>query len=92
MLGAARDLVTATANGWNGNTAQVRQEVANILLREAPRINAQALERLVDQTVQRIQRAQQIARQVGRGGAGALAVETSGTNRGNRIYVSPSRQ
>lgn len=79
--GAVKDVTTAVANGWNGNTAAVRKEVANILLRRAPNINAQALENLVDQTVQRIQRVHQIARQLGRGGAGALAVETSGTSR-----------
>jgi hypothetical protein len=79
--GAVKDVTTAVANGWNGNTAAVRKEVANILLRRAPNINAQALENLVDQTIQRIQRVQQIARQIGRGGAGALAVETAGANR-----------
>jgi hypothetical protein len=79
--GALKDVTTAVANGWNGNTAAVRKEVANILLRRAPNINAQALENLVEQTTQRIQRMHQIARQIGRGGAGALAVETAGTNR-----------
>jgi hypothetical protein len=89
--GAVRDVLAAGSNMLSGNTPEVRRHVAEILLQRAPNMNPQALQNMVDQTIQRIQRVQQIARQIGRGGAGALAVETAGTNRGDRIYVSPAR-
>lgn len=79
--GAVRDVLAAGSNVFSGNTPEVRRHVAEILLQRAPNMNAQALQNMVDQTIQRIQRVQQIARQIGRGGAGALAVETAGSNR-----------
>ncbi|MCK1277677.1 hypothetical protein IVB46_20920 [Bradyrhizobium sp. 61] len=78
---AVRDVLAAGSNVLSGNTPEVRRHVAEILLQRAPNMNPHALQNMVDQTIQRIQRVQQIARSIGRGGAGALAVETSNTGR-----------
>ena len=69
-------------NMLTGNTAEVREAVANILLAARTEHQPAALQRMLDEAVQRIQIVQQIARTVGRGASGGLAVAPSAT--GNR--------
>lgn len=71
---AVRDVLSAGQNILSGNTAEVRRHVAEILLQRAPNMNAHALQSMVDQTINRIQHVQNIARSIGRGGSGAVAV------------------
>jgi hypothetical protein len=70
--GAVGSLGKLMANGWSGNTPQVRQQVAQILLQRAPQMNARALEQMTTQTIARLQAAQTTARRLGRGATGAL--------------------
>ena len=74
--GAARALISSGSNAINGNTPQVRQEIARILLQRG-NVAPAALEEMVGQTVARIQFVQQLARNIGRAGSGALAVAPS---------------
>jgi hypothetical protein len=76
--GAAASVGRLMANGWTGNTPQVRQQVARILLQRAPTMNRTTLENMVGQTVARLQRTQSIVRQLGRGAAGTLTDAGSG--------------
>jgi hypothetical protein len=70
--GAVASVGKLVANGWTGNTPQVRQQVAKILLQRAPNMNPGALENMVGQTVARLQKTQAIVRQISRGTAGAV--------------------
>lgn len=79
--GALRTILGAGQNALTGNTPAVRQAVADILLQRGANMSPAALQRMVDETVQRIQRVQQMARAVGRGAAGGLAVATPAANR-----------
>lgn len=74
--GALRSTLAAGQNALTGNTAQVRQAVADILLQRGANMSPAALQRMVDETTQRIQRVQQMARSLGRGAAGGLAIAT----------------
>lgn len=80
--GALRSALSSGKNMLTGNTAEVREAVANILLQRGQNISPAALQRMLDEAVQRIQIVQQIARTVGRGASGGLAVAPSAT--GNR--------
>jgi hypothetical protein len=86
--GAVRSVLSAGHNALTGNTPQVRREVANILLQNGGNISAHELRDMVNRTVARIQFVQNIARNVGRGAAGGLAVAvpsvSAGANRGGR--------
>jgi hypothetical protein len=86
--GAVRSVLSAGHTALTGNTAQVRREVANILLQNGGNISAQQLRDMVNRTVQRIQFVQSIARNVGRGASGGLAVAipsiSGGANKGQR--------
>lgn len=79
--GALRSMLAAGQNALTGNTAQVRQAVADILLQRGANMSPAALQQMVDQTVQRIQQVQRIARSMGRGAAGGLAVAVPAQNR-----------
>lgn len=79
--GALRSTLAAGQNFLTGNTAQVRQAVADILLQRGANMSPAALQRMVDETTRRIQRVQQMARAIGRGAAGGLAVATPAQNR-----------
>lgn len=72
--GALRSTLAAGSNAISGNTPAVRQEVANILLQNGRNVSPARLQKMVDDTIQRIQFVQNIARNVGRGAAGGLAV------------------
>jgi hypothetical protein len=79
--GALRTMLGAGQNLMSGNTPAVRQAVADILLTRGGNVNAAQFERMLDETVRRVQRVQQIARSIGRGAAGGLAVTGPGQNR-----------
>jgi hypothetical protein len=70
--GAVASVGKLVANGWTGNTPQVRQQVAKILLQRAPNMTPGALEKMVNQTVTRLQRTQSIVRQISRATTGAV--------------------
>lgn len=77
--GALRSALSSGKNMLTGNTAEVREAVANILLQRGQNISPAALQRMLDEAVQRIQVVQQIARTIGRGASGGLAVAPSAT-------------
>lgn len=79
--GALRSVVASGSNALTGNTPAVRQAVADILMTRGGNVNATQFQRTLDETVQRIQRVQQMARSMGRGAAGGLAVTGPGQNR-----------
>lgn len=79
--GAVRTALSAGHNAISGNTPAVRREVANILLQNGGNISPAQLNQMVMNTVARIQFVQNIARNVGRGAAGGLAVAVPGTQR-----------
>lgn len=72
--GALRTAMGALSNGWNGNTAAVREHVARILMQNAETANPRMIQAMLDQTTREIERVSQIARSLGRGAAGGLAV------------------
>lgn len=78
--GALRSTLAAGQNALSGNTAQVRQAVADILLQRGANMSPAALQGMVDRATQRIQQVQQIARSMGRGAAGGLAVSGPASN------------
>ena len=77
--GALRSALHAGSNVMTGNTPAVRQEIANILLQQG--VNPNALNQMVGATVQRLQALQNMARSMGRGASGGLAVAGPGQNR-----------
>lgn len=80
--GALRSAMSAISNGWNGNTAGVREEVARLLMQRGQNVNPQSIQLMLDETMRRIETVANIARQIGRGGSGGLAVAPGAT--GNR--------
>jgi hypothetical protein len=79
--GALRSVLASGSNALSGNTPAVRQAVADILMTRGSNVNAAQFQRMIDETIQRIQRVQQMARSLGRGAAGGLAVATPNSNR-----------
>ena len=79
--GAVRSILAAGSNLMTGNTPAVRQQVANVLLRNGSNLAPGQLRDMVQNTVARIQFVQNIARNLGRGGAAGLAVEGPGQRR-----------
>lgn len=77
--GALRSALNAGSNVLTGNTPAVRQEIANILLQRG--VTGRALDQMVGATVQRLQFIQNMARNMGRGASGGLAVAVPGQNR-----------
>jgi hypothetical protein len=73
--GAVSTAIAAGKNGLTGNTAAVRQEVANILLQTGKKIPPGAMQDMVDGVLRRALKAAKIAESVGRGVTGG-AVET----------------
>jgi hypothetical protein len=71
--GAARSLLSAGSNVMTGNTPAVRAAVAEILLQRGAATTPAALDRMVGQTIRKIQAAQRLAQNGGRITAGALA-------------------
>ncbi len=79
--GVARRALGAVSNGLSGNTPEVRAEIARQLLQNGANVSPAALQQMVDQTIARQQFVQQIARALGRGGSGGLAIATPNANR-----------
>lgn len=79
--GALRSVISAGSNALSGNTPAVRQAVADILLTRGGNVNAAQFQRMLDETVQRIVSVQRLARSMGRGAAGGLAVTGPGQSR-----------
>ena len=79
--GALRSVVASGSNVLSGNTPAVRQAVAEMLMTRGGNNNAAQFQRMIDETVQRIQQVQRMARTMGRGAAGGLAVTGPGQNR-----------
>lgn len=79
--GALRSVIASGQNAMSGNTPAVRQAVADMLLTRGNNVSAAQFQRLIDETVQRIQQVQRMARSVGRGAAGGLAVSGPGQDR-----------
>lgn len=76
--GALRSIIASGSNALSGNTPAVRQAVADILMTRGGNVNAAQFQQMIDQTVQRIQMMQRMARSMGRGAAGGLAVAGPG--------------
>lgn len=74
--GALRSVLSAGHTMMTGNTAPVRAAVGRILLDQG--VNPANLQAAIGQTVARIQFVQNLARNMGRGGAAALAVSHPG--------------
>lgn len=79
--GALRSVIASGSNALSGNTPAVRQAVADILMTRGGNVNAAQFQRMIDETVQRIRQVQNMARSMGRGAAGGLAVTGPGQNR-----------
>lgn len=79
--GAVKTALTAGHNALTGNTAAVRQEVANILLQNGKNIPDKRLQAMVDAVVNRSLRASQIADSIRRGAVGGAVVVGPGQNR-----------
>ena len=82
--GALRSAMGAGQNMLSGNTPQVREAVARILMQRGQNVNPASIQRMLDEVVSRIQLVQQIARQLGRGGSAGLAVAPAATGAGQR--------
>jgi hypothetical protein len=79
--GALRSVIASGSNVLSGNTPAVRQAVADILMTRGGNVNAAQFQRMIDETVQRIQMLQRLGRSMGRGAAGGLAVTGPGQTR-----------
>lgn len=79
--GAVRTAISAGKNGLTGNTAAVRQEVANILLQTGRKISPGAMENMVDAVLRRALKAAKIAENVGRGATGGVVATVPGQQR-----------
>lgn len=79
--GAIRSALAAGHNLMTGNTPQVREQIANVLLRNGSNLAPGQLRDMVQNTVARIQFVQNIARNLGRGAAGGLAIAAPGQQR-----------
>lgn len=89
--GALNTALSAGKNFFSGNTPEVRQAVAQILLQRGPNVDAAQFQAMVNRTVQQIQQVQQMARSMGRGAAGGLAVAGPGQNKEQAITIRPIR-
>lgn len=74
--GAVRGILAAGQNVLSGNTPEVRQQVANILLQRGQNIPPQMLQQMLDAAVDRIEQVRRIAGLFGRAGQGGVAVGT----------------
>jgi hypothetical protein len=83
VTGAAKSMLAAGSNLFTGNTPAVREAVGNILLQRGQGVTPQNIERVLDEAMKRIERAQQTARLLGGGGRaslGGLAVAPAATS------------
>lgn len=73
-LGAVTAAIHAGSRAITGNTPEVRNALAKILLQRGAKLTTTSLDAMVGETLARIQFVQNLARGLGRAGAGALAV------------------
>lgn len=78
--GAVRSALSAGANMMSGNTPEVREQVARILLQRGGNVPPRMLQQMLDAAIERIERVRQTALMFSRGGQGAVAVTPSATN------------
>lgn len=71
--GAARSVIAAGSNAVTGNTPAVRAAIAEILLQRGANVTPAALDRMVGDTIRKIQDVQRLAQNGGRVTAGAIA-------------------
>lgn len=76
VAGAVASVGKLVANGWTGNTPAVRAALGRMLLDRG--VSPANLQTAIGQTVARIQFIQNLARNLGRGAAGAVAVSRPG--------------
>lgn len=74
--GALKHALRSGSNALTGNTAAVREQIGKILLQRGT--NPNQISKMVGDAVKRIQFVQNLARNVGRGAAGGLAVAAQG--------------
>lgn len=79
--GAVKTALTAGHNMISGNTPEVRKAVGDILLQNGANVSPARLREMVQSTVARIHFVQNIARNIGRGASGGLAVAVPGLQR-----------
>ncbi|MGD9727637.1 MAG: hypothetical protein AB7V39_14785 [Nitrospiraceae bacterium] len=77
--GALRTALGALSNGWNGNTAAVREHVARVLMQNAQTADPRMIQAMLDQMTRQIEQVSRTARALGRGAAGGLAVAPNAT-------------
>jgi hypothetical protein len=71
--GAARSVISAGSNIYSGNTPAVRAAIAEILLQRGANVTPATLDRMVGETIKKIQAVQRLAQNGGRVTAGAIA-------------------
>jgi hypothetical protein len=79
--GAVKTAISAGKNGLTGNTAAVRQEVANILLQTGRKIPPGAMDKMVDGVLKRALHAARVAENIGRGVTGGGVATVAGQQR-----------
>lgn len=85
--GALRTAIASGADALTGNTPAVRQEVARLLMTRGQNASSAQFQKMIDDTVKQIQMVQRMARSMGRGGAGGLAVAGPGQD---KPYTGPN--
>jgi hypothetical protein len=71
--GAARSVISAGSNIVSGNTLAVRAAIAEIPLQRGANVTPAAFDRMVGDTIRKIQAVQRLAQNGGRVTAGAIA-------------------
>ena len=72
--GALRSVIASGTNALSGNTPAVREAVSRILLQRGQNVSPASIQRILDEAVRRIELVQTVARQLGRGAQGGVAV------------------
>jgi len=89
---AIKSIIHAGSNAVTGNTPQVRQAVADILLQNGLRnFTPATLDKMVGETVSKIQMVQALARNSARAAGGAVAVAPAATRK-PRPSIFPKRK
>lgn len=86
--GAARSVISAGSNVVTGNTPAVRAAVSDILLQRGANVTPAALDRMVGETIRKIQTVQRLTMGGGRVAAGAAAQAPEATKKpkANRLF------
>lgn len=92
--GAARQLVQSGSNLLNGNTAEVRSRLADILLQRGADVTPAAIDRMLGETMRQIKRFERLMG-VGREAVQAAAASAPAAlsdKKQRRLYVSPAKK